>query len=170
MTQPMSLDEALALLGLNRTSSRLAAESAYRAHASVLDPDQIHGMTQEQADRLLAELDEAWVVVDAHLDQRAGLLPAAAVPEAQPAATYLPPGAHPPAYAPPPGAAPGPWGPQGWPPPAGPMSRREWRAAERRARAASGQRGAHPVRIVLAVVLAVVVYRVSNAILWGLFG
>ena len=75
MTQPMSLDEALDLLGLTRASTDDAARSAYRAHASVLDPNQIHGMTQEQADRLVAEVNQGGDLVESVVRQIDPLVP-----------------------------------------------------------------------------------------------
>jgi hypothetical protein len=141
----------------------------------VLHPDQVSGMSQDEADRLLAELDEAWFVVEAHLRERTARLTAGAappvpavavVPLAPPpvaqAVPYLPP-----AYGPPPGAAPGPWAAQPWQPPTRPMTRREWRAAQRLT-ASHVPPKRRPILTAASFALGVLIYQFVKAFVRGM--
>lgn len=66
----MSLEAAFALLGLDAGATRDDARRAYRARARLLHPDRVEGTSKPEAERLMAQLNEAWQLVDADLRSR----------------------------------------------------------------------------------------------------
>jgi hypothetical protein len=70
MSPSMSLEAAFALLGLDAGATRDDARRAYRARARLLHPDRVEGTSKPEAERLMAQLNEAWQRVDADLRSR----------------------------------------------------------------------------------------------------
>lgn len=66
----MSLEAAFALLGLDAGATREDARRAFRARARLLHPDRVEGTSKPEAERLMAQLNEAWDLVDTDLRSR----------------------------------------------------------------------------------------------------
>jgi len=67
MARSLSLAAALAILGLEPTATLPEARRAYRARARQVHPDRVEDSTRARAEAQMAELNEAWTVVETYL-------------------------------------------------------------------------------------------------------
>jgi len=70
MPRTLSTDAAFAVLGLEPTATLPEARRANRARARQVHPDRVEDSTRARAETQMAELNEAWHVVERHLRAR----------------------------------------------------------------------------------------------------